>query len=87
MIPEPHITDHALLRWMERVHGIDVRTWRKLMVEDLQAALAAHDGQPQSNCAAFILSPTREKVVTVLGPGQEPDFNHRHTIAVARAVA
>lgn len=22
----PHITDHAVLRWMERVHGIDLRT-------------------------------------------------------------
>jgi hypothetical protein len=87
MTPEPHITDHALLRWMERIHGIDVRTWRKLMVEDLQASLAAHNGHPTPDDAVFLLSPTGESVVSVLRPGQSPDWNHRNTIPVARVVA
>ena len=72
---------------MERIHGIDIKAWRKLMVDDLRASLEAHDGEPHPDCAVFLLSPTRERVVSVLGPGQQRDWNHRHTLTVARVEA
>jgi hypothetical protein len=87
MIPEPHISDHALLRFMERIHGIDIKAWRKLMVDDLRASLEVHDGEAHPDSAVFLLSPTRERVVSVLGPGQQRDWNHRNTITVARVEA
>lgn len=87
MIPSPHITDHALLRWMERVHGVDVEAWRRLMLEDLRDALDAHDGRHIPGRAAFIISATGETVVTVIGPEQAPSRYQTRTTAVARAVA
>lgn len=87
MLPSPHITDHALLRWMERVHGVDIETWRRLMLGDLRDALDAHDGRHVPGRAAFILSPTGESVVTVIGPEQAPSRHQSRSIAVARAVA
>jgi hypothetical protein len=84
MLPQPHITDHALIRWMERVHGIDMATWRKLMVGELQAALDAYDGARPTETAAFVLSPTGDKVVTVLGPGHEVSIFHRRGVVLAR---
>lgn len=87
MIPSPHITDRALLRWMERVHGIDVKSWRHLMLGDLREALDAHDGCHVPGRAAFILSSTGERVVTVIGADQDPSPYQTTTIVVARAVA
>ncbi|MHC2090038.1 hypothetical protein [Methylobacterium sp. CM6244] len=87
MLPSPHITDHALLRWMERVHGVDIESWRRLMLDDLRDALDAHDGRHIPGRAAFILSPTGENVVTVIGAGQALNPYQAKAIAVARAVA
>lgn len=88
MIPTPHITEHALLRWMERVHGADVTAWRSLMEADLRGALDAYSGDPAeaagSRVGAFILSGCGDRFVTVIGPDQVPTHRHTRTIAVAR---
>ncbi|NEU14651.1 hypothetical protein G3T14_21440 [Methylobacterium sp. BTF04] len=87
MNSEIHITDHALLIWMQEVHGIDVEGWRDLMLVDLQAALDVFDGDRTPGQPAFIVSQTGESVITFVAAGQEPSRVHRRTIAIARAVA
>jgi hypothetical protein len=84
MLPQPHITDHALLRWLERVHGLDIPTWRELMVGELQEALDAYDGTRPADAHAFVLSPTGDKVVTVLAPSHEASFFYRRSVLLAR---
>jgi hypothetical protein len=42
--PRHHVrvTDHALVRWLERVHGIDVEALRRKMLDEaLRSAFAA----------------------------------------------
>ena len=87
MLPSPHITDHALLRWLERVHGVDVEMWRTLMQQEIREALDAYEARACPGTAAFILSPTGDKVVTVIGAGQSQSPFQPHTIAVARVAA
>lgn len=64
------ITDHALLRWMERVHGIDVETWRALMRAELDDSLAGYEGGRSTGAPGFVISGNR--VVTCL------DACHKH---------
>ncbi|MBB2965178.1 hypothetical protein [Methylobacterium sp. R2-1] len=66
----PEITDHALLRWMERVHGIDVDGWRELMRAEVEEALQAFDGRPDASAASFVLRDQR--VVTLIRAGKRP---------------
>lgn len=66
----PEITDHALLRWMERVHGIDVEGWRALMRAEVEDALQAFDGRPDASAPSFVLRDRR--VVTLIRPGRHP---------------
>lgn len=61
------ITDHALLRWMERVHGVDVETWRALMQAELIASLEAYDGRGDPSAAGFVVC--GQTVVMVVSPG------------------
>ena len=62
----PAITDHALLRWMERRHGIDVDMWRQLMADELRASLKAYEGECAPGRPCFVIT-TQGRVVTVLG--------------------
>ena len=78
----PAITDHALLRWMERVHGIDVEGWRELMRQELAASLEAYEGECQPGASAFLISPD-QRVVTVLADGQRANL-HRENVCVPR---
>lgn len=66
----PDITDHALLRWMERAHGIDVEGWRSLMRGEVEEALSSYTGRYFPGQAAFVV--TKGYVVTYLGDGQVP---------------
>ncbi|WP_407529414.1 hypothetical protein [Methylobacterium oryzisoli] len=60
------ITDHALLRWMERRHGIDVEMWRRLMADELRASLDAYEGECETGRPCFVIT-HQGRVVTVLG--------------------
>lgn len=61
------ITDHALLRWMERVHGVDVETWRALMQAEIEDSLSAYEGRADTSVPEFVIQNGR--VVTCIGPG------------------
>jgi len=42
--PRHHITDHALLRYFERIEGIDVEACRRDLGRRVDAAAAEHEG-------------------------------------------
>lgn len=78
----PEITDRALLRWMERVHGIDVEGWRALMRAEVEDALRAYEGRRHQSEAAYVVNGPR--VVTTLGPGQVPRLDFAGSAYVPR---
>lgn len=81
----PRITDHALLRWMERVHGVDVEAWRSLMRDEVRGALDVA-GRTRAGCGpAFILSEDGGHVVTFIAAGQQVS-PFRTGIGIARSV-
>ena len=87
MIPTPHITEHALLRWMERVHGVDVAAWRALMEADIREALDAYSARRRAEvgeAGAFILTGIGDRVVTFISADQLPSHLHNRTVVVAR---
>jgi len=51
-----HITDHALLGWMERRHGLDIPTWRNLMRDEAEAAVRRFHPTMQPTGSAFVVS-------------------------------
>lgn len=61
------ISDHALLRWMERAHGVDIEMWRNLMRDEVNAALSAGRRRRTMVGPCFVMSPDAAKVVTYLG--------------------
>ncbi|MDV2987030.1 UNVERIFIED_CONTAM: hypothetical protein Q9R58_22225 [Methylobacteriaceae bacterium AG10] len=65
----PEITDHALLRWMERVHGIDVEGWRTLMRAEAQASLDAEGLRRVKAGPAFVIASDGSAVITYLSEG------------------
>lgn len=75
------ITDHALLRWMERAHGIDVDTWRRLCREDADDALASYDGAEAIYGPAFLVTGDG-RVLTYVNEGAKPLRANAGTIAV-----
>ncbi|MCP1550687.1 MULTISPECIES: hypothetical protein [Methylorubrum] len=78
------ITDHALLRWMERIHGVDVEGWRALMRDEVTASLKAFDGRLIPRAAGFVMAEGR--VVTVLDDGQKHKPQRQGDVCVPRFV-
>lgn len=78
----PEITDHALLRWMERVHGVDVEGWRALMRAEVAEALQAFEGEHRPGLPGFVIAGPR--IVTVIGPGQKPSRREPDSVCVPR---
>jgi len=70
------VTDHALVRYLERHVGLDFERYREEMLPiDLKIAIATcGDGKypiPGTNCVAIVKN---ESVITVLGTYDESDF-------------
>lgn len=63
------ISDHALLRWMERRHGIDVETWRRLMLDEVNASIAQYDGEKPRLGPAFVVADDGTQVITYFSAG------------------
>lgn len=62
------VTDHALLRWLERIHGIDVEGFREMLQAEATAALRAYGVERGDEDGTFIID--NGTVITVLAPGQ-----------------
>lgn len=65
----PEITDHALLRWMEREYGVDVEAWRAMCQAEAQASLDAAGLRRVKVGPAFVVSSDGTAVVTYLPEG------------------
>lgn len=64
---EPVITDHAILRYIERVCEVDLDKLRAvLMTDSLKAALASGATSLKTDACTFIIE--GGAVITVLGP-------------------
>lgn len=78
------ITDHALLRWMERFHGIDVEGFRALMHQEALDALEEYEGREIPGEAGFVV--LGDTIVTALAEGQTANaFKYRRGVVVPRA--
>lgn len=80
--PYYRITDHALLRWLERVHGIDVEWFREMMLVEVQASVVGFGGFPDETAEQFVLD--GDTVITILLPEHRLSKKHRHSFAVPR---
>jgi len=83
------VTDHALIRWIERVKGISLDPWRMEIASTCAEALAVGATSLNTDHATFVLE--CGKVVTVLEPGQRPSpektHSHRHIRQAYREAA
>lgn len=62
---EPYVTDHALLRYMERVMGIDVERVRKeIMTEERKAVIKSGCNSFTSNGFRYVLK--NRAIITIL---------------------
>jgi hypothetical protein len=70
------VTDHALIRYMERVHDIDMEYFRKLLAEQAQPYVDAG-----VKCAAF--GPVwavfeGRRLITLVPEKPKPNAKHKH---------
>lgn len=64
------VSDHALIRWIERVQGINLDPMRMEIASICAEALAAGATSVVTNEATFVLD--HGKIVSILEPGQRP---------------
>ena len=64
---EDVVTDHALLRWLERVHGLEIEWMRAQLRAEVAALAASGVRQFRTAHGIYIFSPKR-RLVTVLPP-------------------
>lgn len=60
-----HISDHALLRWLERVHGIDVEFFRQKLLDETRDYIAVGATTIKRDGATYIIKDGI--LVTVIG--------------------
>ena len=65
MTPPLTISDHALLRYMERFYGVDTAAWHEAMLSDVEASLSAYQGRHTPGQPAFVIF-SMGRVVTCL---------------------
>ncbi|WP_457798118.1 hypothetical protein [Methylocystis sp. S23] len=70
-----YVTDHALLRYIERIHGVDVETLRKdLQQRALRCATAAQilgASEYRINCGDMQMRVVGRNVVTIVPPREK----------------
>ena len=66
---DPHVTDHALIRFIERVHGYDLDPIRQMILTPaVRAAAKVGNGTVRLGCGARV-KVQDGKVITVLAKG------------------
>ena len=79
-----HITDHALLGWMERAYGVNVPEWREIMRSEAEAALRQFEPTLTPTGSSFVVS-AEGKVVGYCEDGFRSAYlNGRKPIFVPR---
>ena len=64
------VTDHAIVRYLERVYGVDVNSLRKRIADITKDGRDAGASAIISDGVRYTLDP-KGKVVTVTGPAEE----------------
>ncbi|WP_051949305.1 hypothetical protein [Methylosinus sp. PW1] len=60
------VTDHALVRWLERVKGVDVEAFRKEIAETVATGTSlGATGVKAPDGFLYVLDPRRKSVITV----------------------
>ena len=66
-MPKPiAVTDHALVRWIERVGGVDLETFREAIRDDVRNAIEAGAVTVEVAGFRYSLNPRERSVLTVL---------------------
>ncbi|MFG1247284.1 hypothetical protein [Xanthobacter flavus] len=68
--PDVVVSDHAVLRWIERVAGIDVAELRRRIASDVRPFLDAGACSAAIGGVRFMLDPKTRAVVTVITEGK-----------------
>lgn len=81
--PRHHVTDHALVRYVERVLGLDVEPLRNEIGRKVDEACEGHDGMSAviidgwrhviRNGSIVAIEPTSEPVLSRVGVGKSTD--------------
>lgn len=79
------VTDHALLRYLERVHGIDMQAARNCIAETCREAAALGASGVQHDGFIYMLEGT--SVLTVLKRGQFPKNRARRDSLIYERLA
>lgn len=75
--PSVHVTDHAVIRYLERVMGLDVEALRREIGRKAQVALE-HPGATGVVVEGFAYRLVEGRVVTI-APRCQPDRHTGHT--------
>lgn len=82
---EPRVTDHAVLRYIERVYGVDVDHLRSLIMTDLvRNAILAGATKVKSDGFVYVLGDNA--VVTIMEPYQRPRLKGSWRVAEAEGM-
>lgn len=68
------VTDHALIRWLERVHGIEVEALREVLYDRVRDAAAVGATRHRTAECTFIFR--NGKLITVLDADMKPGRRH-----------
>jgi hypothetical protein len=70
------ITDHALLRWLDRVHGLEVEPLRAEMLAQVGPCLGAGARGVRIGDNWFVFNSIGDRVVSVMPYGVRRNPNH-----------
>jgi hypothetical protein len=71
------VTDHAVLRWLERVHGFEVEHLREHIASLTRDAINLGATSIQIDGFLYTLDPTKRAVITIFTPEQRKN-RHDH---------
>lgn len=71
--PRHTVSDHALLRYLERAHGVDFEQLRRELGRRIDAAVDGHDGAIAVNMDGLTFRIAENHVVTTCWPRSVPE--------------
>jgi len=70
------VSDHALVRWLERVNKIDVSVYREQIASVCRDAMAIGATSIQIDGFLYLFDPNTSTIITVLTPDQRKHRNY-----------
>lgn len=75
--PDIDVTDHAVVRWIERVGGIDIGELRRTIAAEVRPYINAGAYSAAVAGVRFVLDPRTRAVITVMTEGEMRDKPRR----------